>query len=87
MPSQRDYSAWHATEDRREELGCDRLFLRPPSPSADRLDALAAKLGTNRSLAAAFAFAMALDALEGATAKDLEKARRLIYALDGKKRR
>lgn len=70
----RDYSLPSLSEDRRAELGHDRLFLRPPSPCAAELDALAEKLQTTRSLASAYAIRMAREAVERMTDAELKKA-------------
>jgi hypothetical protein len=70
----RDYSLASLSEDRRAELGHDRLFLRPPSPCADVLDELAKRLNTTRSLAAAYAIRMAFEAVEMMTKVELKEA-------------
>jgi hypothetical protein len=77
----RDYSIQSLSEDRRAELGHDRLFLRPPSPCADVLDGLAERLQTNRSLAAAFAIHMASKAVEGMTKAQLKEAVAFVLEL------
>jgi hypothetical protein len=68
----RDYSATSQLEDRRAELGFDRLFLRPPAPCADVLDGLKRKLRADRSLAAAYAIHRLAQELEGMSAQELE---------------
>jgi hypothetical protein len=69
-----DYTTHTHSEDRRAELGHDRLFLRPPSPTAETLDELKDVLQTNRSLAAAYAIHRALKELAGMTKAQLQAA-------------
>lgn len=78
-----DYSDHTHSEARREECGKDRLFLRPPSPTADKLDKLAAKLMTSRSGAAAYAIEQALGSIEGMTERQLTRAIGAVRRLEG----
>lgn len=80
-----DYTIPSATEDRRAELGFDRLFLRPPSPTAGTLDALAEKLKTNRSIATAYAIRMAFEAVELMTKAELKEAIDFVDDIQTKK--
>lgn len=72
-------------EKRRAELGKDRVFLRPPAPCADVLDALKAKLRTDRSLAAAYAIHRVAKEIEGMSTKELEAAVLEAHGLRGLK--
>lgn len=72
-------------ERRRTELGKDRVFLRPPSPCADVLDALKTKLRTDRSLAAAYAIHRVAKEIEGMSAKELQAAIEAAHELRGLK--
>lgn len=78
-----DYTDHTHSEARRAECGKDRLFLRPPTPTADKLDKLAAKLNTSRSGAAAYAIEQALGAVEGMSERQLAFATRAVRKLEG----
>ncbi len=77
-----DYTIPSASEDRRAELGFDRLFLRPPSPTAKALDRMAKKLQTTRSLAAAYAIHRASVELETLNKEALKEAMKVIQLLE-----
>lgn len=80
-----DYTTHPHTEERRAELGHDRLFLRPPQPTAATLDKVAKKLGTNRSLAVAYAVELLSQQLEGASDRKIAAMAAAIRDLaDGK---
>ncbi len=77
-----NYAEYSHSDERRAELGHDRLNLRPPTPTSKTLDALAKKLNGTRSLAVAYAVAKALEALETATPEELLEAKREMQDLN-----
>lgn len=78
-----DYSSYAHSDARREERGKDRVQLRPPAPTSSTLDAVARKLMTTRSLAAAYAIDRAAKELEGMTPEEIREAIRLVRELEG----